>query len=213
MMLATGFFGGLTIAYRQWDPWISIVGLIIVAVTVIAFGVTHIRWPYWFTDLRRIRVRFYKSPYDPDVFLSEAQSQFAGSIAVVKKTVQLKPYGWDERDPMVRITYHIFNGSQFKIQFDNPRGNLWVGKSKLRDLPMINSGKGSWNSLSTAKLEIDQGMTLEFWNELAKTAESGSVLKELTGDFHISVSTNIPGVEAQGVSLNSETPFLVTSDA
>lgn len=225
--LATFVFGGLGVAYLPtqiseapgfqntwqalWGPVISALGLLTVAIAMAVFVVTHIRWPLWISDLGRLRVRFYKTPHRPDVFLADAQSRLVGSCKVIKKTVDLKPYGWDERDPFVRITYHVFNGSLFPVFFTNPRGNLYVSKSKLHEPPTLVSGEGWWPSQETAQLKIDQKLKKGFWDELAQYDKPDSVMESLIGYFSVSLSFQTPGVKTTGpigLSLHSDNPYL-----
>ena len=216
IMLATFVFGGVGLAYlptqlqdtwqARWGPWLSTLGLIVAALAVVGFGATHIRWPHWTTDLGRLRLRFYKKPYGPDVFSRHAQDHLAGFFKVTKRTVALDPAGWDERDPFIRITYHIFNGSQFEVLFGDPKGDLYLSGSKLHDNPTIPSGHGGWRSHVTAQLKIDQRLKLEFWEELAENA-NGSVIEQLTGGFNVSLEAKAPGMEEVRIGLSADTPF------
>ena len=176
LMLTTFVFGGIGIAYlptqisdtpgladtwqARWGSEISTTGLAVVAAAITWFVIAHIRWPQRVTALARLRVRFYKTPYWQDEFVAETFRSIAGKLKVVKKTVEMCPYGWDERDPFIRITYYIFNGAPCSIFFEDPVGELSVGQSILREKPKIREGQGWWTSQATARLQLDQQMSV-----------------------------------------------------
>ncbi|MBI2857566.1 MAG: hypothetical protein HYX90_00690 [Chloroflexi bacterium] len=224
-MLVTLVLGGLAVAYlptqisdtpglqetwqAKWGSEIATFGLAVVAIGTVIFLATHIKWPHWITDSKRLRVRLYKQPYGPDTFFKDAQSRFAGFLQVTKKQVELEPYGWDRRDPFIRITYHVFNGSQFLVLFEDIHGELYVGQSKLHDKPTLNSGQGWWPSQATALLKIDQKVGLEFWEQLHEDAKHNRPIRALKGNLAVSVKAQSPGVNETRISLSSDSPFLV----
>lgn len=205
-MLATGVFGGLGTAYlptqmqtdkgwqAEWGPEISAAGLIVVALATVWFIVAHIRWPQWATALRLLRVRIYRQPYAPDQFVTNARIAVPSSLVTIERTVDLKPYGWSQADPFIRITCSIFNGSMYPITFgESVSGSLYVGDALLLDPPMISEGRGAWSPQHTAQLKIDQRMKIELWEQLSARATSTPRMIYLKGAVTVTVTPDYPG--------------------
>ena len=227
-VLVTCVVGGIAIAYlptqiseteslqeswqARYGPEISTVGLAIFLIAVVWFAIAHIRWPKWLTGLSDFRLKAYRAPYGPDQFVADSRQAVPASLAVVSQSVDLEPYGWDEADPFIRLTYQVFNGSMFGVTFGAPSGEMYLGNRKFHDSPKVYQGGGTHSPHSTAQIHIDQRLKLEFWNQLKEEAAkgSGSVILSLNSGINISVQADYPGSKAFAILLAANIPYTLT---